>query len=133
LVAEKAREEVGEAAASSPAAEHLLELLRRHLPELTLAGRRGELLPLLPVLAERVVPLALRGVAQDLVGLADLLELLLGLGLRLRGMAVGVPLEGELAVRLLDVVLGRGPGHAEHLVVVLELHRVRPASIARNT
>src|SRR5205085_1313040 len=35
----------------------------------------------LPVRADRVVALALLGIAEDLVGLVDLLELLLGLGL----------------------------------------------------
>ena len=58
-----------------------------------------------PVGAELVVLLALLGVAEHLVGLVDLLELRLG-GL-VAGVHVGMVLAGELAVRLLDLLLRR--------------------------
>src|SRR5207237_5741475 len=54
----------------------------------------------LPVRAKLVVPLALLGVAQHLVRLVQLLELLRGVG-RLAHIRVVLPC--ELAVRLLDV------------------------------
>jgi hypothetical protein len=71
------------------------------------------------LLAELVIDLALLGVGQDLVRLADLglagvthspahlLELLLGGRALVAGVLVWVPLERLLAVRLLDVGLGR--------------------------
>jgi hypothetical protein len=60
--------------------------------------------------------LALLGVADDVEGGADLLELLLGLlvpriGVRVMGL-------GELAERLADLVRGRGAGNAEFLIGV---------------
>src|SRR5579883_2346974 len=73
--------------------------------------------------AEAVVLRAPLGVGEHLVGFADLLEALLRLAPRL-GVPVGVPLERELAVGLLDLLLGRGTGDAQHLVVVA-LHRGR--------
>ncbi len=77
----------------------------------TLVGR--------PVRSKRVVLLALRGIGQDLVGLVDLLEALLG---RLVArLGIGMMLPGELAEGLLDLGLGRGLRHAEDRVVVLVL------------
>ena len=73
-----------------------------------------------PVRAELVVFLALVGIAEHLVRLVDLLELRLG-GLVPR-IHVGMKLAGELAERLLDLLLRRGLGDAERLVVVLEFH-----------
>ena len=67
--------------------------------------------------ARLVVLLALLGVAEDVVGLGDLLEALLGLGVALVG--VRVELAGELPVRLLDLGVGGVLGDAEDLVVVL--------------
>jgi hypothetical protein len=54
--------------------------------------------------------------SEDLVGLRGLLER--GLGVLVPRVAVRMELEGELAVRLLDVLLGRVPGNPEDLVVV---------------
>ena len=68
-----------------------------------------------PRLAEAVVAGALVAVPQDLVGLGDLLELGLRVG---RAVAVGVVLHGQLAVRLLDVVLGGVARYAEQGVEV---------------
>src|SRR5205814_4083551 len=70
----------------------------------------------LPIGPDRVVPLALLGIAEDLVGLIDLLEALLGLRLL---VDVRVVLARQLPVGLLDVD-GRGVlGNAKGLVVVL--------------
>src|SRR5207249_2595942 len=67
--------------------------------------------------SEAVVEAPPLRVGEHLVGLRDLLEALLGLVVVL-GIAVGMVPEGELAVSFLDVVLARGAGHAEDLVVV---------------
>src|SRR5262249_19578953 len=61
-----------------------------------------------------VVLLPLLGIRERVVGLLDLLELLLGLGVV--GVPVRVPLAGELAVGLLDLVGGGGLAHPEGLV-----------------
>src|SRR2546428_6826237 len=74
----------------------------------------------LPVRTHGVVALALGGIAEDLVGLVDLLEP----ALRLRLLVdVRVVLARELAVRLLDVLGGGVLSHPEDLVVVLVLDR----------
>src|SRR2546425_6978345 len=89
------------------------------------AGRRGEVHPALPARADGVVLGALFGVAQDLVGLVDLLESLGStspLGNRLQ---IGMVLAGELAVGTLDVIARRRTWHAQHLVVVTKFHRHR--------
>src|SRR5213076_1698928 len=65
-------------------------------------------------------------IGEHLVGLRDLLEALLGL-VAVLGIAVGMILEGELAVSFLDVVLGRGAGHTEDLVVIALHRRTRGA------
>ena len=87
--------------------------------EALLAGRRREVHPRFPVRAEGVVAPALLLVGQDLVGLVDLLEALLG-GLVLR-IEVRVELACELPVRLFDLVGRRVPGDAKRLVVVAKL------------
>jgi hypothetical protein len=74
------------------------------------------LLDLLPIVAPAVVLLALLGIGEHRVGLADLLEL--RLGLLVAGVDVGVVLAGELAVGGLDVLFGRGAADAEHRVIV---------------
>ena len=66
-------------------------------------------------LAEHVVRLAPLGVGEDLVGLVDLLEPLLGGRVR---VDVGMPLLGELAEGALDRGVVGSPLDAEHLVVV---------------
>ena len=69
--------------------------------------------PPTPGLAVAVVGRALLRIAEHLVRLGDLLEPLLGLG---RGVPVGMVLHGELAVRLLDLGLGRVARHAQQRV-----------------
>merc|ERR1719188_1102996 len=68
------------------------------------------------LLADLVVDAALLGVGEDVVGLADLLELLLGAGVL---VLVGVILEGELPVRLLELVVVGGARHPQDLIIVL--------------
>src|SRR5439155_5086286 len=58
-------------------------------------------------------------VREDLVRLADFLELLLRRRLSLRGHAVGMELHRELPVRALHVLRARVARDPEHLVVVL--------------
>ena len=72
--------------------------------------------------AVAVVPLALRLIGENFVGLGGFLEPAFGLGVA--GVAVRVILQGHLPIRLLDVI---GPGillQAEYLVIVaLRGHR----------
>src|SRR5699024_9662475 len=64
-----------------------------------------------------IVLLALFGVVEHRVGLTDLLEALLGVGVA--GMAVGVELAGLFAVGLLDLVRARLLRDAEDRIEVL--------------
>ena len=98
LAAEKGLEDVVEAA--KPKAFKALAL-RRVVPKL-------------------VVHLALLGVAENLVGLIDLLELRLGI---FTLVDVRVVLPSETPEGLLDVVLGGGTSHPEDLIVVPFLSR----------
>src|SRR6185437_16939518 len=83
-------------------------------------ARRGpELLAGLPLAAQLIVGRALLGVLQDLVGLLELLEFLLGVRLF---ADVRVELARQAAVRLLDLVRGRRTGHAEYLVIIPVFH-----------
>src|SRR3989475_2223970 len=68
-------------------------------------------------------------IGEHLVGLRDLLEALLGL-VAVLGIAVGMILEGGLPVSFLDVVLGRGAGHTQDLVVIA-LHRITRGALTR--
>ena len=79
--------------------------------------RAGHVLARPPVRAEAVVARALLGVAQDLVGLGDLLEAVLGAGLL---VDVRVIFARELAVGAADVLGARVARNAQRLVVVLE-------------
>ena len=62
------------------------------------------------------------------MGLVDLLEPLGSLGALGGGLKVGMVLPGQLAVGALDLLCGRRARHAQHLVVVAELHRHEPAA-----
>ena len=78
-----------------------------------------------PNIPPGVVLLALLGVGERVVGALDLLELLLRL--RVVGVAVRVVLARQLAVRLLDLLVGGLLGDAEHLVEILG--HARPYSL----
>ena len=92
-------------------------------------------------MAEAVIGGALLIVLQDVVGLADFLEFLLGA--LVARVAVRVMLHRELAIGLLQLVGARRFGHAEDLVKVLLSHgrrafgiefrrqRVTPAEVRR--
>ena len=69
--------------------------------------------------AQLVVPGALFRVLEDLVGLAELLEAVLGIALL---ADVGMVFPRQLAVTGLDLLLVGRVGHAEDPVVVLEVH-----------
>ena len=123
--AEELLEEVAEGRA---VAEHALELVwgYRPVPE-TLVPLEGigawatgalPLLVLLPARTELVVLLALLGIAEDLVGLVDLLESIFGSLVAL--VHIRVVLAGELAEGGADLLVGGGPRNAQDRVVVLE-------------
>lgn len=69
----------------------------------------------LTFLSKLVVYASLLGVSQDLVGLCDLLELVLGVGV---AVLVWVELEGQLPVGLLDLVLVGFRGDTQDFVEV---------------
>src|SRR5450759_2027808 len=72
-----------------------------------------------------IVLLPLFGIAKDVVRLRDLLE---ALGcLRVAGVRVGMILLGELAIRLLDLVLRGAGAYAEYGVEILRRWHVRSA------
>src|SRR6185312_13650446 len=72
-------------------------------------------------MAEAVVSGALLIVLQDVIGLVNILEAVLGLFVA--RIAVGMILHGELTERLLDVVARGITPHAEQLIEVLFRHR----------
>src|SRR6266851_4399173 len=74
----------------------------------------------LPVGAEQVVLLALFGIAEDLVGLVDFLELVLSA--LVAGVDVRMVFAGELAVGALYLGRGRVTFDAQELVVVAKFH-----------
>ena len=88
-----------------------------------------------PFRAEAVVRLPLLGIREDVVGSLDVLEpLLRG---RVARVAVRVELAGELAVRLLDLVVGRRLRDAEDVVgirgVPLDHHSATTTRAGRST
>jgi hypothetical protein len=73
-------------------------------------------------MAVLVVRRPLLRIGQHLVGLLGLLELLLGLLGVVAVVAVRMVLHRQLAIRLLDVLLGRVLRDPEHLVVIALAH-----------
>src|SRR5690606_14680288 len=71
-------------------------------------------------MAVLIVGGALVPVAQDLVGLLRLLEMLLGF--RVVGVAVGVVLHRQPPIGLLQVIVAGVPVHAEDVVVISLCH-----------
>src|SRR5258708_3672272 len=121
------------ATAKRAAAEELLEKIREpcagkaaSIGEAAVASAaaapagRGLRPAVLPVRAELVVAPALFGIAEDFVGLVDLLEFRLG-GLLLLG-DIGMILPGELAKGFANLVLRGGFGHTESRVIILVLN-----------
>ena len=66
--------------------------------------------------AKLVVPGLLVGIGQDLVGLVDLLEFLLGVFVA--GVQVRMILPGHLFICFFDLILGRALGHAQDLIII---------------
>src|SRR5262245_16780824 len=65
---------------------------------------------------EAVVHVPLVGIDEDRVGLSRFLEAFFRS--RIAGIAIGMELERELAVRALDLLVGRRAGDAEHFVII---------------
>src|SRR5208282_421392 len=84
----------------------------------------------LPIGAELVVLLALVGVADDLVGLVQLLEF--GLGILVVGIYVGMEFAGELAVGAFDFRPAGFPIDPESFVVVAKFHPEYSVASIRN-
>src|SRR5215472_7437086 len=80
--------------------------------------RRPEILPR-GMATQLIVGRSLLGILQRLVGLRNLLEALLGVGLL---GYIGVILARELAIGFLDVLCARGAINTERSVIVLVLH-----------
>ena len=134
--AEDGTEEVGEVILAALAAEDVARvavldvdparrtggarLTAEPLAPVEVAGRAAALLPVGIGATELVVARAFLRVAQHLVGLIDLLELVLGL--LVAGVPVRMIFHGQLAIRLADVVSVRGAFQTENLVVILVVH-----------
>src|SRR6185295_2749513 len=118
-------EEVAEppATAAAEAAEIEAAVAEVELGALPARRRRSGLARVLPRRAELVVLLALLRILQDLVGLADLLELELGLGVLVH---VRVVLARQLPVRLLNVLLAGVFLDPQRRVIVLVVQRLPP-------
>ncbi len=113
-----ATEKMGEEIAGFVAV-HRIGTTARELETGVPVGRRRERLTLAPALTHRVVGRTPFGIGQDGVGFVDLLHAHHRVGLL---ADVGVVLARQLAERLLDLLVGGIARHAEHLVVILELH-----------
>jgi hypothetical protein len=110
---------------SAPGAEEVSEQIAEDVLEAGVHVEAGGAALLEGGVAEAVVERAPLAVAQDLIGLDDLLEALLR-GLAVVGVLVGVVLEGEAPVGLLDIFVGGVPWNPKHLIVVA-LHGAKRA------
>src|SRR5690606_16684473 len=118
---EQALEEIAEAAARAAAGKHLVEIeaARARAATAAEACRRNLVARAVAACAQLVVGLAALGIAQRLVGLVDGLEPVLGLRLLAH---VGVILARHPAIGGLDLRIAGIGLHAQHVVVILELH-----------
>src|SRR5688572_26990752 len=116
------------ARAAEDVAEDVAEGLREPAEALLPRAAAHAHLRIHPGMPVGVVRAALLGLREHLVGLLRFLELLLGV-LAVR-IAVRVEFHRELAIGLLDVLVGGIPVHAEHFVVVALLggHSVFPVA-----
>ncbi len=101
------------------AAECCFELLARHR---ALAGLGSEFLTVFPILPESIVLAARLRVGQHFIGFADLLELGFRLIALIALVAIGMPLQGQLAIGLLYSALVSFSSNTENFVIVLEFH-----------
>jgi len=124
-VSEQLLEEIAEAGPAKIEFERLPTHPAGAEPATTLkrfpAGRRTELGARLPVRAQLIVFFPLGGIAQDFVGLVDLLEFFLRAFLVFGD--VGMVFAGELAERLFDVGIAGAARNAQGLIVIFELNR----------
>src|SRR6185437_1651989 len=120
---------------AAAAVEHFFENVTEHRAEVEALGIEaarpaGTLAALECRRTVAVVGRTLVGILQDVVGVIEFLELLLGVLVAI--VAIRMMLHGELAKGLLDVVGARRPTDAQHLVVVLRHDPLRfPASAIR--
>ena len=116
MTAAKAAETTKTASSAKYIAEHREDVVHRETTakaaETTHAARSVE--------AELVVLLTFLRIVKNIVGLGSLLELLLRLFVA--GVAVGVILDGDAAVSLLDIVFAGILVDAEHLVIISFCH-----------
>ena len=101
--------------ASMDASEELVEDI--HRVDARIAAHAGGTAVDVCLVPQCVIALPLLGVAEHLVGVVDLLELLLGL--LVTGIAVRVILEGERPIRLLQFVGSGGLCHSKYRVIVI--------------
>src|SRR5208282_4809046 len=108
-------------------AEHFVEDVGKAGAEIEAAGAEaagaGPSVRLEGSVAEAVVGRPLLTILEDVVGLVQVLELLLGRFVA--RIAVGVKLHGELPVGLLEVIRARAAADAESIVVIRLRHRPR--------
>jgi hypothetical protein len=111
-------------AAALAGAEHVLEDVAEHRAEIEALGAAerparpaGSHAALEGGRSVAVIGRALVGILQDVVGVIDVLELLLGVLVAV--IAIRVMLHGELPERLLDVIGARRSADSEQLVIVL--------------
>jgi hypothetical protein len=121
LVLEIGAAEYLPAAGATPAAaedvtEHLTEHLAERVGAREAAASACIALRIDAGMAVLVVDGALVRLAKDFVGFLRFLELLFGF--LITRIAVRVIFHGQAPIRLLDVGLGRGAWHVQHLVVV---------------
>ena len=124
---EQLLEEIAEARAAKfkVLARHALPAAKRLAAAKTAGtGRRTEFRAGFPVRAQFVVFFALVRVAEDFVGLVDLLEFFLGLLFVLGD--IGMKFTRQLAKSFFDLVLARRARHAEALVIIFVLNGHRP-------
>ena len=114
-----ATKEITEAAKSTEAAEQVAKLtqdiVHRHATAISAATH------LLTGKSKLIIPCALVGIAQHIVGLSSLFELLLGsllLGVALALLLIGVILDGQFTIGLFQVIGRSVLVHAKHLVII---------------
>jgi hypothetical protein len=106
--------------ARAPAAEDVAENVAESVGEPAEPGAGAGRRRVYACVTVLVVGRALPGIGENFVGFLRLLEALFGLGVI--GVAIGMVLHRELAIGLLEVILGRIACDAEHLVIISFCH-----------
>jgi hypothetical protein len=118
-IAAAARPGLSSSAVAHELAEHFVEDVGKPAGKAEFAGSARAAL-LKGGMAKAVVSRTLLVVLEDVVGFADVLELLLGV--LVAGIAVRVTLHREFAIGLFEIVGTGGPRNAESLVIILLSH-----------